>query len=263
MLAAQTVGLCATAFLVWSRSIVPSLPYQTPGGMALQALAGALAACALSAFLSVVIWFLLFRSLRGSAAQALRTGRTAVWFGPAAILLASLSPAAIGVALVLVVSVTRLLYSEWRELAVAAPPLSPVPAVPGAMLLPGPRLADLAPALLAAAGLEASVVAFLGRYPVAAATSIALGVAMLTLALLMAGIAEPRREESLPRSAFGLLLTVILAATLTVGGLAGRGYGRGARGSGSDADPGFLEAMRRVMHERKAPPCGPLLRVPW
>ncbi len=253
MLAAQTAGLCATAFLVWSRTIVPRLPYQTIAGMTAQALIGAFAACALSAVLTVAIWFFLSRSLRGSAAQALRTARTAVWFAPAAILLASLSPAAIGVALILVVSVTRLLYSEWRDLAAAAPPPVTDHASPGTMLLPRTSLADVAPALLAAAGLEGSAVAFLGRYPLAAAASIALGVAMLTLALLITGIAESRREESLPRSVFGLLLTVILAATLTVGGLAGRGSGRDAGGAGSDADQGFLDAVRGVLHERRTP----------
>ena len=66
---------------------------------------------------------------------------------------------------------------------------------------------------------------------------------MLTLLATITGVWPARREASLPRSILGVLLTVVLAATLTVGGLAPAGNGpwrwdlfaRPSSGEGPDA----------------------------
>src|SRR5258708_22958803 len=106
------------------------------------------------------------RSVRHDALLlALRTSATAVWFAPAAILLTALSPAAIGAALVLVISATRLLYSQWRQFhpsntpqlvtvtsSLFGPPLQPL------------RLVDLIPALLASFALATPLIVFPLRY---------------------------------------------------------------------------------------------------
>jgi len=50
----------------------------------------------------------------GRQGVTLRTATTAVWFGPAMILLSEFSPAALLAALVLVVQTSRLLYAQWQ-----------------------------------------------------------------------------------------------------------------------------------------------------
>ena len=56
-----------------------------------------------------------------------RTAGVAVWFAPACILLSQLSPATLLAALVLVITATRLLYSEWSRRTPPAPRAAPVP----------------------------------------------------------------------------------------------------------------------------------------
>jgi hypothetical protein len=75
--------------------------------------------------------------------------------------------------------------------------------------------------------------------PLLAAVLFSLTTAMLTFASLSSGAYEPQTNRSLPRSILGLVLTVILAAGLTVGGLAGH-IQRGARwnwGAGNGSVP--------------------------
>ena len=75
----------------------------------------ALLAVGASAAITLGLYLLISRSSRIDALRmALRTSATAVWFAPATILLSAMSPAALAAALVLVVSTTRLLYSQWR-----------------------------------------------------------------------------------------------------------------------------------------------------
>jgi hypothetical protein len=141
-----------------------------------------------------------------------------------------------GAALVLVVSATRLLYSQWSLL----PPVSSSAEV----LFPAPfYLAPPFPwrawvsALACAFALQGSVVSLLGGYPLGAACLVCLGVALLTLRSLVAGGSEVRRTETLPRSLLGLLLTVILSAGLTVGGGLTVGLASDSGSPGSSAAP--------------------------
>ena len=237
----QVAGLAATGWVVWTAAVVPRLARQPLAGVIWDAFQHALFACVASAAITLALYLLVARSGRTDALlAALRTSATAVWFAPATLLLSELSPLALGAALVLVISTTRLLYFEWRvihpdqpadEFVIARELFEPPP--------PPLRLKDLAPALMASFGLQAGIVGVLMGFPLLAAVLFSLTTAMLTFASLSSGAYEPQTNRSLPRSILGLVLTVILAAGLTVGGLAGH-IQRGARwnwGAGNGSGP--------------------------
>jgi hypothetical protein len=219
----QVAGLAATGWVVWTAAVVPRLARQPLAGVIWEAFQHALFACFASAAITLGMYLLIARSGRTDALRAaLRTSSTAVWFAPATLLLSELSPLALGAALVLVISTTRLLYLHWRlihpertvddfvlERELFEAPPSPL------------RWRNLAPALIASLGLEAGIVAVLLGNPLLAAVLFSLTTAMLTFAALTAGAYDPPDQRSLPRSILGLALTVILAAGFTVGGLAG------------------------------------------
>jgi hypothetical protein len=115
MLLVQVAGLLATAWLIWSASLLPRLNRESLADVITQTLAYTLLAFLASAVITVSLYLLIARSLSDDTIQmALRTSSTAVWFAAATILLAQLSLATLPAALVLVVSATRLLYSQWR-----------------------------------------------------------------------------------------------------------------------------------------------------
>ena len=218
----QVAGLAATGYVVWTAAVVPRLGRQPLAGVIWEALQHALLACFASAAITLGLYLLIARSGRTDALlAALRTSAVAVWFAPATLLLSELSPLALGAALVLVISTTRLLYLQWQAIHAGQPVdefvqerklFSPPPAPL--------RLKDLAPALIASLGLEAGIVAVLMGNPLLGAVLFSLATAMLTLASLAAGAYDPPGQRSLPRSILGLALTIILAAGFTVGGLA-------------------------------------------
>jgi hypothetical protein len=233
----QIVGLAATGWMVWSYSVLPRLAFQYWSSLVAEGLKWAVLAGASSAVITLILLGLT-RSLDADGlALALRTSATAVWFAPAIILLAVFSPVSFGAALVLVVSATRLLYSQWSLLPPAVPSSSPVlfPA-PFYLAPPFPWRARVS-ALACAFALQGSVVSLLGGYPLAAACLICLGMALLTLRSLVARDSEVRRTETLPRSFLGLLLTVILSAGLTVGGGLTVGLASDSGSPGSSAAP--------------------------
>lgn len=245
----QVAGLFATGWMVWTAAVVPRLARQPLAGVIGDAFAHALLACSASAFITLALYLVVARSGRHDALLgALRTSSTAVWFAPATLLLAELSPLALGAALVLVISSTRMLYSEWRAIhpgqaawipprELFEPPDSPV------------RLRDLAPALVSSFALEAGIVAVLIGDALPGAVLFSMAAAMLTLSTLLAGAYEPRTNRGLPRSILGLILTVILAVGFTVGGMAGHiQHGRGPRWPGASArHTGPLESIRAML----------------
>lgn len=223
MLVVQVGGLLATAWLIWSISLLPRLDREPMADVVAQALAYTLLACLASALIALSLYLLIARSFSDEAIRmGLRTSGTAVWFGAATILLAELSPATLPAALVLVISTTRLLYSQWRLVhrvhgsTVSAPIQHPFFDPP-----PAPRLRELIPALAASLAIEAGVLLFPANYPLLAAALLCLSVAMVTFCALRAGAIRTATANSLPRSILGFFLTLILAAGLTVGGLAG------------------------------------------
>jgi hypothetical protein len=225
LLLIQVAGLAATGCFVWSQSIHPRLAYQSGDLLVAQAFLYALLACMVAALITAILYVALFRSFQpDTLPRVLRTSATAVWFGPATILLAVLSPATLIAGILLVISATRLLYSEWRLLPgeeLACLPTS-LPDLFGSSATAPLAFRESAPSLALALALQGAVVSLMADSPLAAAVLSCLSVSLLTLLLLMAGLAQPEKQKTLPRSIFGLLLTILLAAGLTT---AGAGFG--------------------------------------
>jgi hypothetical protein len=260
LVVAQFAGLLATAWLVWRTSVVPRLNHQTLASLVSEALQHAFVAGASCVCITLALYLMIARSSRIDGLRiALRTSATAVWLAPATILLSAMSPAALAAALVLVASTTRLLYSQWAEIH----PYAPLPVISPDRLLfeppPSPlRIRDLIPGLAASFGVQAGVIAIPAGYPLLAAALFCLSVSMVTLSTLLAGVYRVDRPTTLPRSLFGVLLTVILAAGLTVGGLS---FGFGGDGDASfeqpSGQPGLLQRVRELtkkLAEKKEDP---------
>ena len=251
MLVVQVAGLLATAWLIWSISLLPRLEREPMANVVAQAVAYTLLACLASAVIALSLYLLIARSFSEEAIRmGLRTSGTAVWFAAATILLAQLSPATLPAALVLVISTTRLLYSQWRLVhrvhrsTVSAPMQHPFFDPP-----PAPRFRELIPALAASFAIEAGVLLFPTDFPLLAAALFCLSVAMVTFCALRAGAIRTSTANSLPRSILGFFLTLILAAGLTVGSLAG-GLRPGSRlHSPLQGRPGPLESARALLHK--------------
>ena len=248
----QVAGLFATGYIIWHASVAPRLRYFSAAYVVADAFEYALLAWLWSAALVLVLSAVIARSDGASALRtALRTSRTAVWFAPACILLSQLSPAAAIPALALVMGATQLLYSEWATRS-PAPSLAPVVSEPF-QLLPAPcALRALAPVLATSLGLQAGFVAIVAGYPLAAAFLFCATAAVLTLLLLTAGLMKPSQSTTLPRSIFGVVLTVILAAGLTtVHGLARMHRGGSYGDPSAAASRGPLESLRELLNRMK------------
>jgi len=266
MLIAQVASLFATAWIVWSVAVLPRLSYQPLAQIVRSAFLHTLFACAAAVTITLLLYLAIARSIRhDTVLVALRTSATAVWFAPAAILLTALSPAAIAAGLVLVVSATRLLYDQWRQFQ----PSEAAHFVPEASCLfgslPQPfRVRDLIPALIASFGLEAAVLAFPLGHTLLAAALCCLTLAMVTLLLLVSGGAQSAPPANLPRAILGVLLTVILAAGLTIGGLAHwsrQTYDHDP--NGMKRRPGPVQTVRELMRKlaERAEATGPIEKV--
>jgi hypothetical protein len=245
----QVAGLLATGWVVWTAAVLPKLTRQPLASIIGEALAQTLAACAASAAITLGLYLLIARSTRTDALiAAVRVSSTAVWFAPATLLLSALSPLFLGAALVLIISTTRLLYCEWRAIHPAT--TDEVLAFERYLFEPPPsplRMRDLAPALIASLAIEVGIVAVLIGDPLPGAILFCLAGAMLTMASLAAGAYQPVASRSLPRSVLGLALTVILAAGLTVGGMAGRIHHGPRWPWAAGHRPGPVEAARALL----------------
>ena len=259
-LLAEAVSLAGTAWFVWKFSVSPQLAASTPMQLALKSMGFAVAAWVWS----LVIAFLLHAGIRqveqvDVVGATLRTSAAAVWFAPATILMIHFSPLALPVALVLVINATRLLYSEWRQVHIAQEP-APILVPQEAWLLGAGELpVDFFPrhfgtALLIAFALQMAGWAELMRRTLTAAALFALGAALLTVFSISAGAWDEAKRPSLPRTIVGLLLTVMLAGSITLVGLAGGG------GSGVE---GGEDPLGLVHHgPSPAPPKRPLVQPP-
>jgi hypothetical protein len=266
MLIAQVASLFATAWIVWSVAVLPRLSQQPLAQIVRSAFLHTLFACGAAVTITLLLYLAIARSIRhDTVLVALRTSATAVWFAPAAILLTALSPAAIAAAVVLVISATRLLYDQWRQFQ----PSEAAHLVPKASCLfgslPQPfRGRDLIPALIASFALESAVLAFPLGHTLLAAALCCLTLAMVTLLLLVSGGAHSAPPVNLPQAILGVLLTVILAAGLTIGGLAHwsrQTYDH--EPNGMKRRPGPVQTVRELMRKlaERAEATGPREKV--
>jgi hypothetical protein len=167
----------------------------------------------------------------------------AVWFAPAIILILQFSAIGLATGLVLVVSASRLLCSNLpaADLQHALP--NRVKTVIATGELPVELLARHFPlALFVSAGLQMAAVSVLIDFWVLAAGLLAISTAILTAVSVRLGAWE-EEPPNLPRSAMGLILTVLLALMAHWGGYgvhvrSGRALAfRSAREASSSASP--------------------------
>jgi hypothetical protein len=251
MLFVQVAGLLGTAWLIWSISVLPRLGRESLSHVITQTLGYTLLACLASAIIAVSLYLLVAHSLSHDALHmALRTSTTAVWFAAATILLSQLSPATLPAALVMVISATRLLYSQWRLVHPVEPSTFPARVEHPYFDPPAAsHFREIVPGLAASGAIQAGLLIFPVGYPLLAAALFSLSVAMVTLCGLRAGAYEMGGPSNLPRTILGFFLTLVLAASLTVGGLA-----TGVT-SGSDWQPSFqhhpgpLQTARALLHK--------------
>src|SRR5580658_417140 len=111
----QLASLLATGWVIWKIAVLPYGAARFLPWTIFLALWYSLAALLLSGAITFLLLLAMRRIERAEAVGVtLRTCAAGVWFAPAAILLGSSSPLATAAALVLVVSVTRVLCSQWR-----------------------------------------------------------------------------------------------------------------------------------------------------
>lgn len=254
-MAAQTVSLLATGVILWVSVIGRKLLYQPLP----QLIANALFYAALAWVWSAVITFLLFLILPKTDARrmiwsAVRTASVAIWFAPACILLSQLSPATLVAALVLVIMATRLFYSEWLA---GNPPVLETPALPRGMFgenLPPQKwlTRELMTGIAAALAFQTAWIFVSEHQRLIAGGWFALTAAIVTLFALVSGAVSDGPPPSLPRSVLGIAATIMLGASLTVGGLRmARGGGGSGSGDGSGGPPGTGQPMGAVASARE------------
>jgi len=251
----QVAGLAATGWMIWVSSVSPRLGRYSWGSLTGRALGYAAFAWAWSVAITYCLYLAIPKKERGDVAwAALRTSTTAVWFAPAIILLTNLSPAALAAALVLVVSATRLLYSQWRLLypPLEAPPeYSPMDVLFGEGAPAPPLIRELLPALVVSLCFQSGVTAMLLHVPLLAGALFAMSASVATIFAISSGASDAGRARDLPRSVLGVVLTVLLAAGMTVGGMSGRVIRhRGQAGnSGSEESPDPVDSTRALLRD--------------
>jgi hypothetical protein len=253
----QVASLLATGWVIWKTAFFPfGAQNFLPEGIAI-ALWFSCVALALS---GVITFLLLLAAPRIAHADALdvtlRTCAAGVWFAPAVILLGAASPLADIAALALVVSVTRVLYSQWRL----------VPKSTGARDDSSPSAAriftgelhngylprDFWPAFAAAAALQAGYVYSSLGWPSLSSAFYALGAALLTAYSIAAGVWTRERNPTLPRAILGIAVTLMLTVLITIIGM--QVYGGGGAGGSGDANG---SASSRPVHSPPPPPPKP------
>ena len=254
----QVGSLLATAWMIWSAALVPRLHRQTMtlGSLLLQVLGYTLLAWAWSAVVALGLYAIVPIEDRSEMVpEVMRTAATAVWFGPAMILLSQFSPASLAAALVLVVYTARLLYWQWRpvdtDLALPRVYTARVPGTFADCQLPQTIVwRERLPALAVAFCLEAGAVAIAARYPLLGAAWLCAGTALLTVFSMATGAADAGRPPTLPKSILGIMATVVLASLLALGG-GGRGFGRSIGSSAGAEEPrqSLIESMRAVLRQ--------------
>jgi hypothetical protein len=250
LLAVQVASLLLTGCVIWIAVAASPSPGDTVWIVVVRAFGFAVAAWAWSAVMLGWLYFFFAETIPDHRRHILRTSTAAVWFAPAIILLTESSAASLFAALVLVINTTRILYSDWRlahsERDPPTPERDPDSLFRSSLLPPVGFARQLLPAIAVALLLQGGGVATLMRYPLPAAGCFAFAAALVTGLGMAAGVLPPERPRDLPRSILGAILTVFLAAGLTVGGSAGaliRGSGAATHGAPDTAQPGVGRGM--------------------
>ena len=249
----QFAALVFAGWVIWKTAFFPfGAQYYLPEAIAL---ALWFSVCALG--LSGIITFILLLSVRRMERNelldvTLRTSAAGMWFAPAVILLGAASPLANAAALILVVSVTRVLYSQWLRGAPApAEAQSATDRVLSGELPHGFLPHDFGPAFAAAATLQAGFVLSHLAHRSLSGACYALGAAVLTAYSIAAGAWTRDTEPVLPRSIMAVAVTLALTVILTIVGMQMYPGGGGeAGGSG-----GYVAT--RVAHSAPPPPAPP------
>jgi hypothetical protein len=250
----QIGSLLATAWMVWWAALVPRLHQQSVLTLLLQVLGYTLLAWAWSAAVAFALYAIMpMEDRTDMVPDVLRTAATAVWFGPAMILLSNFSLASLLPALVLVVYASRLLYAQWRPATTGPPPRVYVAREPGAFAdcqLPQAFVwRERLPAIGVALCLEGGAVAVTAHYPLLGAACFCAGTAVLTVFSMATGAANAGRPPTLPKSIVGILATIVLAALMTLGGGGSGGGMFGVRAASGGGHPSLVETARAVLRE--------------
>jgi len=242
--------------MIWWVALIPKLHRQTLGGLLWQVFGYTILAWAWSAVVAFGLYSVVPLEDRGDITPSVfRTAATAVWFGPAMLLLSQFSLASLAPALVLVVYTSRLLYAQWRPAEAPPPARVYVAHEPGNFAdcqLPRAIVwRERIPALAVAFCLEAGAIAVTARFPLLGAAWFCLAAAVLTVFSMATGAADAGRPPTLPKSIVGILATVILASLLTLGqgGPRGRSTGFGFGAAYGNRHPGLIETARMVLRE--------------
>jgi hypothetical protein len=243
----QVASLLVTGVLVWNSAVRPQLLFLPLMDVLARALAFALLAWILSACITAGLYYIV-PGLRSTdvVASAIRSAMVGVWFAPACILHSHLSPASLAAALILVVAATRLLYSEWTATHPRPEP-KPTPDLGlfGSFTVRRPIVTrELVTGLAAAVSLQSGTVAAMRHHPLLAGAWFVLSAAIVTLFAMVTGAVEDPRPPTMPRSAIGMAMTVLLAAGLTVGGIRAA-HGRGSGDGSGDTDGPGAEGAKR------------------
>ncbi len=260
--AVQIASLCITGVVLWLGSSGFRTSHAPLSLVAAQAFLFAFGAWLASAGIALLLYLTIPRRAgEYELLQSLRTSAVAVWFAPATILLTRVSAATLLAALALVVTATRLLYAEWRR-------IHPLPEAAfetgsgllfGAYFVPPPLVRrEFLAAMTVSLALQFAVTARLFRHPMAAGTLFVMTVASLTLFAMTSGAMAAERPRNLPQTVFGIVLTIFLAAGITVGGLRPRGFFQGDEDAGGPtaATPAQGTASRAAAL-KAAPVAGP------
>ena len=226
--AAQVAGVLATGWFVWINSVLPRLGLETVAGIAARALIYVTLAWICGGIVTFWVYFVVSLSdLSRVTRFSLRTSAPAMWFAPAIVLLSAPLAGAFAVSIFLVANATRQLISQWSAIESPIHRMEPARVEPALLFrAASPDTAVLsAPVLMGSLSAQAALVALLWRHPFLAAALFAHSTAILTSLSITTGAYRPGKPPALPHSALSVVLTFLLAAALTFGGISVRGRG--------------------------------------
>ena len=237
--AAQVAGVLATGWFVWIHNVRPRLGFESLAGMFAEALLYVALVWICCAAVTFWVYFVVsLADVPRATRFSLRTSAPAMWFAPAIVLLSTPLAGAFAASLVLVANATRQLIAQWGVVDSPVRRMGPARAEPTLLFrVASPDAAFLswnsAPVLLGSFTAQAGLVAMLWGHPFRAAALFAMSTAILTSLSIATSAYRPGKPPALPHSALSVVLTFLLAATLTFGGISVRG--RSTAGSGGQS----------------------------